>query len=280
MAALVESDSSRMKYVEALAARAEALAAKIDAQLAGRVQRAPALRDELAYEVKAADLLEVCRTLRDAPELRFEQLMDLAGLDYLVFGRDEWQTHTATRSGFSRGRVARITGPTDSSEAGEGGQGEHNSEYDRPDTLVGQVEARVAARPRFAVAYQLLSITHNARVRLIGLCDMDEAEDPVIDSVVNVWSSANWFEREAFDLYGILFRGHPDLRRILTDYGFIGHPFRKDFPLSGNVEVRYDPEKKRVVYEPVSIEPRVLVPKVIREDHRYEAALRDPNLPR
>jgi NADH-quinone oxidoreductase subunit C len=125
-----------------------------------------------------------------------------------------------------------------------------------------------------------LSITHNARLRVIGLCDMDQAEDPVIDSVVDIWASANWFEREAFDLYGILFRGHPDLRRILTDYGFIGHPFRKDFPLSGNVEVRYDPERKRVIYQPVSIEPRVLVPKVIREDHRYEPALRDPNIPR
>jgi NADH-quinone oxidoreductase subunit C len=263
-----------MKNVEALAARVEALAAKVDAQLAGRVRRAYALPDELTYEVKAADLLSVCTTLRDAPELRFEQLMDVAGLDYLVWGRDEWQTLSATRSGFSRGRVARITPPADSSEAGEGGHGEHNSEVED------RASEDVAKRPRFAVAYQLLSVTHNARLRLIGLCDFDEVEDPVIDSVVDIWPSANWFEREAFDLYGILFRGHPDLRRILTDYGFVGHPFRKDFPLAGNVEVRYDPEKKRVIYQPVSIEPRVLVPKVIREDHRYEPALRDPNIPR
>jgi NADH-quinone oxidoreductase subunit C len=263
-----------MKNVDALAAKVEALAAKIDARLAGRATRVASLRDELAYEVKAADLLAVCKSLRDEADLRFEMLMDVAGVDYLVYGRDEWQTHSATRSGFSRGRVARTTPPSDESEAGEGGRGEHNREYDFAEDDV------VKRRPRFAVAYQLLSITHNARLRIIGLCDMDEAGDPTIDSVVDIWASANWSEREAFDLYGILFRGHPDLRRILTDYGFIGHPFRKDFPLSGNVEVRYDPEKKRVIYQPVSIEPRVLVPKVIREDHRYEPALRDPNIPR
>ena len=125
---------------------------------------------------------------------------------------------------------------------------------------------------RFAVAYQLLSVTHNQRVRLRALCE--DAEDPMIDSVVDVWPGANWFEREAFDLFGILFNGHPDLRRILTDYGFIGHPFRKDFPLIGNVEVRYDADKQRVVYEPVSIEPRTLVPHVIRDDTRYDPALK------
>jgi NADH-quinone oxidoreductase subunit C len=255
-----------MNTVEALAAQVEALAAKVNARLAGHLQRARSLRDELVYEVKAADLLQVCRTLRDAPDLKFEILIDVAGVDYLVFGRDEWQTHSATRSGFSRGRVRRVEIPEDE-DAGEAGEGE------------GHPESLVANRPRFAVAYQLLSITHNTRLRLIGLCDIDEAEDPVIDSVVDIWSSANWFEREAFDLYGILFRGHPDLRRILTDYGFIGHPFRKDFPLSGNVEVRYDPERKRVVYQPVSIEPRVLVPKVIRQDHRYDPALKLPNIP-
>jgi NADH-quinone oxidoreductase subunit C len=127
---------------------------------------------------------------------------------------------------------------------------------------------------RFAVVYQLLSITHNERLTLRARCE--DSEDPMLDSVCEIWSCANWFEREAFDLFGILFRGHPDLRRILTDYGFIGHPFRKDFPLSGNVEVRYDPERRRVVYEPVSIEPRVLVPRVIRNDNRYDAALKAP----
>jgi len=121
--------------------------------------------------------------------------------------------------------------------------------------------------PRFAVVYHLLSVKNNHRIRLRTFC---EDAMPRVDSVNDIWNSANWFEREAFDLFGIAFDGHPDLRRILTDYGFIGHPFRKDFPLSGNVEMRYDPEQKRVIYQPVSIEPRVLVPRVIREDNRYQ----------
>jgi NADH-quinone oxidoreductase subunit C len=228
--------------------RIEALAQKVDAQLQARVRRLPSLARELAYECDAALLLEVCRTLRDAPELKFEMLMDLAGVDYLHFGRDDWQTSSATHSGFSRARVAHP---------------------DQPDPN----EAR-----RFGVVYNLLSIAHNQRVRLAVRCP-DTAE-PVVDSVVDVWAAANWFEREAFDLFGILFRGHPDLRRILTDYGFIGHPFRKDFPLIGNVEVQYDAERRRVVYQPVSITPRVLVPKVIRHDNRYDAALKDPQVPR
>ena len=122
---------------------------------------------------------------------------------------------------------------------------------------------------RFAVVYHLLSIRNNQRIRVRTFLDDDF---PIIPSVIDVWAAANWFEREAFDLFGIIFDGHPDLRRILTDYGFIGHPFRKDFPLSGNVEMRYDEEKKRVVYEPVSIEPRINVPRIIRDDHRYENA--------
>jgi NADH-quinone oxidoreductase subunit C len=226
----------------------EALARTVEAALPGRVRRAAARAEELAYETDAAALLEVCRTLRDREELRFEMLMDVAGVDYLHYGRDEWQTESATHSGFSRGRQVAAAPP------------------DRE------------APGRFAVVYQLLSITHNRRLRLTVRCP-DTAE-PVVDSVVGLWASANWFEREAFDLYGILFRGHPDLRRILTDYGFIGHPFRKDFPLSGNVEVQYDPDKQRVVYQPVSITPRVLVPKVIRHDHRYEPELSDPQGPR
>jgi NADH-quinone oxidoreductase subunit C len=136
---------------------------------------------------------------------------------------------------------------------------------DRPVTGPG------GARPRFAVVYHLLSIAHNQRVRLRVFCPDDT--QPMVDSVTGIWAAADWFERETFDLFGILFRGHPDLRRLLTDYGFIGHPFRKDFPLSGNVEVRYDPEKGRVVYQPVTIEPRTLVPKVIRHDNRYDPAL-------
>jgi NADH-quinone oxidoreductase subunit C len=122
--------------------------------------------------------------------------------------------------------------------------------------------------PRFAVVYHLLSLKHNHRLRLRTFADNAM---PVVDSVITVWNSADWYEREAFDLYGIVFDGHPDLRRILTDYGFIGHPFRKDFPLSGNVEMIYDEEQKRVVYQPVSIEPRTLVPRVIRDDHRYQS---------
>lgn len=227
----------------------EALALKVEACLGERVRRRPALAHELAYDTDADSLLEVCRTLRDRAELGFEMLMDLAGVDYLHHGRDEWQTTAATRSGFSRGRLAEPAQPPDPNAPG-----------------------------RFAVVYQLLSVSHNQRLRLAVLC-ADSAE-PVVDSVIGVWASANWFEREAFDLFGILFRGHPDLRRILTDYGFIGHPFRKDFPLSGNVEVQYDPDKQRVVYRPVSITPRVLVPKVIRHDHRYEPALKDPQVPR
>jgi len=226
----------------------EALAGKVDAQLEASVRRVPSLPRELAYETDAASLLAVCQTLRDDPELRFQMLMDLAGVDYLHYGCDEWQTSSATRSGFSRGRLAGAAAP----DPGQPG--------------------------RFAVVYNLLSIAHNQRLRLRVRCP-DTAE-PVVDSVVGIWASANWFEREAFDLFGILFEGHPDLRRILTDYGFIGHPFRKDFPLIGNVEVQYDPDRQRVVYRPVSITPRVLVPKVIRHDHRYEPALRDPQGPR
>jgi NADH-quinone oxidoreductase subunit C len=235
----------------------ESLAQKVEAALQGRARRVPALADELCIEVDAGALLGVCTTLRDRPELKFEILIDVSGVDYLAYGHDEWQTSSATRSGFSRGRVATVGRPGDSSEANEGGRGEGNVS---------------PPNARFAVVYQLLSVTHNERLRVRTFC-MD-AEEPVVDSLVPVWASANWFERETFDLFGIFFRGHPDLRRILTDYGFIGHPFRKDFPLIGNVEVRYDPEKSRVVYEPVSIEPRVLVPKVIRQDHRYDPSLK------
>ena len=217
--------------------RIEALAQKVDARVQGTLKRAHSLPDELAYEVEPHALLEVCRTLREAPELRFEMLMDLAGVDYLEFRKDQWQTHSATRTGFSRGRLEQ-------------------------EETVPPVPAEGS---RFAVAYQLLSITHNERVRLRARC-LDDAE-PVVDSVVDIWASANWFEREAFDLFGILFRGHPDLRRLLSDYGFVGNPFRKDFPLSGNVEVRYDPDKKRVVYQPVTIEPREITPRIIREEN-------------
>jgi NADH-quinone oxidoreductase subunit C len=223
--------------------RIEKLFSRIDMRFAGRVQRARSSTAELTLEVGPGDLLDVARTLHDDPELKFEMLMDVCGVDYLHYGHSEWKTLDSTATGFSRG-----VNPDEHGPGGNTGR-------------------------RFAVAYHLLSITHNVRLRLRVFCPDDS--QPVVDSVTSVWASADWFEREAFDLYGILFKGHLDLRRLLTDYGFIGHPFRKDFPLIGNVEVRYDPEKARVVYQPVSIEPRTLVPKVVRDDHRYEPALKD-----
>jgi NADH-quinone oxidoreductase subunit C len=213
--------------------RIEATAQAVASHVGARATRSAALQGEIAYEVAASDLLVVCRELRDQPALAFEQLIDLSGIDYLEYGRSEWRTESSTATGFSRG-VDRTTG--------------RDGEPER----------------RFAVAYQLLSVSRNTRLRL--RCHCPPGEPPMVDSVADVWASANWYEREAFDLFGILFRGHPDLRRILTDYGFIGHPFRKDFPLIGRVEVRYDPGRGRVVYEPVSIEPRVTVPKVIRKE--------------
>jgi NADH-quinone oxidoreductase subunit C len=169
---------------------------------------------ELTLEISAAGYLETARALRDHPDLRFEQLLDLCGVDYSTYKDRPWE-----------GR-------------------------------------------RFAAVSHLLSVSHNWRLRLRVFCPDDAL--PMLDSVIEVWPSVNWFEREAFDLLGIIFRGHPDLRRILTDYGFIGHPFRKDFPIYGNVEMRYDPEQKRVVYQPVTIEPREIVPKIVREEQYGE----------
>jgi NADH-quinone oxidoreductase subunit C len=246
---------------QALATLAEELAARFGET----VTRVPSSCGELTFEVAADELVGVCTALRDDPSWRFEQLIDLCGVDYLQYGRTEWNTDTATFRGFSRG-VNRHSAAA--------------LAYERADVVPGQLQAQEfepaapqAEERRFAVVYHLLSIATNRRLRLRAWCP--PGEPPLIDSVIGVWKAADWFEREAFDLYGILFRGHPDLRRLLTDYGFLGHPFRKDFPLSGNVEVRYDPTKGRVVYEPVSIEPRTLVPRVIREDNRYEPALKD-----
>jgi NADH-quinone oxidoreductase subunit C len=236
---------------KALSPKYAALAERIEGHLGAHLERLPTTTGELGCAVAADSLLECCNTLRDEESLRFEVLVDLCGVDYLHYGRDEWDTHDATGTGFSRGVI--------------GDKGED-----------ARVESSYTPKARFAVVYHLLSITHNHRLRLKAFCP-DDAR-PIMPSVQSIWSSADWYEREAFDLFGILFRGHPDLRRLLTDYGFIGHPFRKDFPLIGNVEMRYDPEKGRVVYEPVSIEPRTLVPKVIREDNRYEPDLKEgPN---
>ncbi|OED34418.1 NADH-quinone oxidoreductase subunit C [Chromatiales bacterium (ex Bugula neritina AB1)] len=198
---------------------------------------------EVTATVDADKLPSVALRLRD--ELSFEQLMDVCGVDYLEYGKVEWQTDSAAAGGFSRG----VSG----SSVGRLSFGD-------------EVSVAVGGEPRFAAVYQLLSLKHNRRLRLKVFAS--DNEFPVVPTVTDVWACADWPEREAFDLYGIHFEGHPDLRRLLTDYGFVGHPFRKDFPLVGNVEMRYDPQKKRVIYEAVSIEPRVLVPRVIRKTTR------------
>lgn len=196
--------------------------------------------EQITVELAPSDLIRACLELRDNVDFQFNQLIDLCGVDYLSYGVDQWATSTATSEGFSRGVMT---------------QPRKNSEY--------------VQSPRFAVVYHLLSTTLNQRVRLKVFVP---GEPPMLPSVINIWQAANWYEREAFDLFGILFTGHPDLRRILTDYGFIGHPFRKDFPLIGQVEMRYDATEQRVIYEPVTIKPRTLVPKVIRQAGSKEHA--------
>jgi NADH-quinone oxidoreductase subunit C len=182
----------------------------LETTLGARVKTLVRDLGELTVTVSASDYLETAQLLRDDPELRFEQLLDLCGVDYSSYRDVAWDG------------------------------------------------------PRFCIVSHLLSITHNWRVRLKVFCPDDDV--PTIASLIDVWSAANWFEREAFDLYGVIFDGHIDLRRILTDYGFIGHPFRKDFPVSGYTEMRYDEEQKRVIYQPVSIVPREITPRIIRED--------------
>ncbi len=206
---------------------------------------------ELTLEIPAKHWLEVAQFLRHDTRLEFAQLIDLCGVDYLAYGDTEWDVTTAVNSGFSRAVAS-------------------NAENDPFAFEPEQEEKNAFGGKRFAAVVHLLSIKHNMRIRMRGYCD--DNDFPVIPSLVDIWSSANWYEREAFDLYGIMFEGHPDLRRILTDYGFVGHPFRKDFPLIGQVEMRYDEELKRVVYEPVTIDPRVLVPRVIRPDQNPSPA--------
>ena len=191
--------------------RAETLTAALQAALGDKLAGVTTALGEITAVVKPEEMLAVAPVLRDAPEFKFEQLIDLCGVDYRDY-----------REGELGGR-------------------------------------------RFAVVYHLLSVAHNQRLRVRVFCADDEF--PLVDSVTGIWPSANWYEREAFDLYGIIFSGHADLRRILTDYGFIGHPFRKDFPLSGNVEMRYDPDQRRVIYQPVTIEPREIVPRIVRVEN-------------
>ena len=191
--------------------------------------------DQIIMDIPADSLIEIATALRDEEEFVFDQLMDLCGVDFSAYGDVDWQTGGASSSGFSRG-------------------------------VTSAKPKEINDEKRFAIVYQLLSLNYNQRLRLRVYAS---GEPPIIPSVISVWNSADWYEREAFDLFGVLFDGHPDLRRLLTDYGFIGHPFRKDFPLEGNVEVRYDEEKGRVIYQPVTIESRVLVPRVIRDDGRF-----------
>ena len=191
--------------------------------------------DMVTVEVSRHHLIEICETLQNEPCFNFDMLIDVCGVDYLQYGCSEWRTQSTTATGFSRAVAEQVVA------------------WDKP---------------RFAVVYQLLSLKNNQRLRLKVF--LDEAE-LAVPSVTPIWNAANWFEREAFDLFGIQFDGHPDLRRLLTDYGFKGHPFRKDFPLIGELELRYDATAGRCVYEPVSIQPRVVTPKVIRDDNRYAA---------
>ena len=192
--------------------------------------------EEVTIECQAQNLKALMLELRDAKEFAFDQLIDLCGVDYLTYGEYDWQTESATENGFSRGVEPQ------------------------------ECKAYALDKPRFAVVYHLLSTTKNHRLRIKLF--IEEAH-LIVPSLSDLWKVVNWFEREAYDLFGILFEGHPDLRRILTDYGFIGHPFRKDFPLSGQVEMHYDAKLQKVIYAPVDIIPRIGVPKVIRNDNRY-----------
>ncbi len=238
-----------------MATRAEQLKEKLGSAFGGDLQPQLA-HGEVSLDVPSARLLEIATALQSDPAYQFTLLVDLCGVDYSAYGVSEWQTETRAAGGFSRAvesaSVGRLTFGTDA---------------DLPNS----------DRPRFAAVYHLLSIEHNVRLRL--RCYAEDDDFPVVPSVTGIWACADWYEREAFDLFGILFEGHNDLRRILTDYGFVGHPFRKDFPLIGNVEMRYDPEKGRVVYEPVTIEPRVLVPRVIRSDSRYATGVTEEPAP-
>lgn len=214
----------------------DCLVKKLKIDLASYITDVTVAYDEVTVECSVDSLKAFMLELRDGGAFAFDQLIDLCAVDYLLYGEYDWETESATEKGFSRG--------------------------------VERQEARAYAmdKPRFAVVYHLLSTQKNHRLRVKVFVDEKYL---MIPSVHHLWKGADWFEREAYDLYGVLFEGHPDLRRILTDYGFIGHPFRKDFPLSGHVEMRYDAKLQKVIYAPVDIVPRVLVPKVIRNDNRY-----------
>lgn len=222
----------------------EMLASQLSEHFGAMISSPVVALDEVTIEMSSNDMLQVFQLLRDEAVFNFDQLIDICGVDYSAYGCSEWETSSATSEGFSRG-------------------------VDRSKSGIPEFESSTWSKARFAVVYHLLSVADNKRLRVRVFAD---DAIPQVESVTSIWSCADWFEREAFDLYGILFAGHPDLRRLLTDYGFIGHPFRKDFPLLGNVEMRYDDDKKRVVYEPLQTELRVLVPRVIRDEHTNETA--------
>ncbi len=229
-----------------MSAHLTTLQTHLESVLVDKIETSVIALGELTIEVAPQNWLEVATFLRDDSVSSFEQLIDICGVDYLTYGESEWDN---SGSGFSRGVKREFS-------------------FDGSDDAVEAIEFE---GKRFAVVTHLLSIKHNHRIRVKSYCD--DNEFPMMDSVEGVWNVANWFEREAFDLFGIMFNNHPDLRRILTDYGFVGHPFRKDFPLIGHVDMRYDEELKRVIYEPVSIEDRTLVPRVIRTDQRFSPAV-------
>lgn len=212
------------------------LAERVESELTGLTTAIIMSHNELTLEADSHQIKPLLMQLKENKSFAFDTLIDICGVDYLLYGEYDWETESATESGFSRGVEPQ------------------------------EAKAYALTKPRFAVVYHLLSTTLNQRIRVKVFLNENSL---MIPSVHEIWKGANWFEREAYDLYGILFEDHPDLRRILTDYGFIGHPFRKDFPISGHVEMRYDAHLGKVIYEPVDIEPRVLVPKVIRNDNRY-----------
>lgn len=217
-------------------------------RLTNKVHSITLVSGELTINVAPDAWIDANTLLCHDEKLQFTQLIDLCVVDYLRYGDSEWDVTTASSTGFSRA-VQTQDDPFDFG-------GESSLEQDHNN--------------RFAVVVHLLSIANNQRVRIRTYCE--SSHHPKVASLTNIWSVADWYEREAFDLFGVLFDGHPDLRRILTDYGFVGHPFRKDFPLIGQVEMRYDPLQERVIYEPVSIEPRTLVPRTIRHDRRFAEA--------
>lgn len=214
------------------------LSERIKAEFGDQVSLVAAL-DCVTVTLAADHLLSFCQRMHDDDAYAFDTLLDVCGVDYADYGRSYWRQGEQTTGGYSRAVST---------------EGDAVLEWDKP---------------RYAVVYHLLSVEHNHRLRIKVYLE----PEPSINSVIDIWPSANWYEREAFDLFGIFFVGHPDLRRILTDYGFKGHPLRKDFPLIGEVEMRYDAKRETCVYEPVSIQPRVLVPKVIRQDSRYVEAV-------